>query len=193
MATKSAAMKNSAKEKSLDELRYPIGKFVMPQVFSEKEISAWIKTIEKFPMHLKEETGNLTNKKLKWKYRPDSWCIRQVVHHCADSHSNALTRFKLALTENNPTVKPYLESLWAELPDSNAEPVDSSLKIVSGVHHRLVVVLKSMSVNDFERTYFHPESNRIWKLYEVLALYAWHCNHHFAHIKQAKKYKGKFE
>ena len=186
-------MKNSTKEKTLDELRYPIGKYVLPQAFSQKEISAWIKTIEKFPALLKEETGNLTNKKLKWKYRPDGWCIRQVVHHCADSHSNALTRFKLALIENNPTLKPYIESLWAELPDSIAEPIDSSLKIVSGVHHRLVVVLRSMSVNDFERTYFHPENNRQWKLFEALALYAWHCNHHFAHIKQAKKYKGKFE
>lgn len=132
---------------------------------------------------------NSVIKKLALHYRPEGWTIRQVVHHCADSHSNAFTRFKLALTEENPSIKPYKENLWAELPDVTTAPVDWSLKIIANIHKRWVVLLKSMSIADFERTYFHPESNRVWKLFEVLALYAWHCNHHLAHVKQAKKMK----
>ena len=177
--------------KTLDELRYPTGKFLMPETFKKKDIKEWIKTIEKFPSLLKKETQNLSDKKQSWVYRPDGWSIRQVVHHCADSHMNAFIRFKLSMTEENPVIKPYKENLWAEMEDVKSVPVEWSVKMITLLHKRWTILLHSLTESDFERTYFHPESNRQWKLYEVVALYSWHCMHHLGHIKQAKKYKGK--
>ncbi len=176
----------------LDELKYPTGKFKWPKEISADEIKNWIDVIEKFPSLLKNEVENLSDAELALVYRPDGWNIRMVVHHCADSHSNAFARFKLALTEDKPTIKPYIESLWATLPDVTEAPIEWSLQILEGLHKRWNVLLRSLSVTDLQKVFIHPDHGRELKLESVIALYAWHCNHHLAHVKQAKKFNGNF-
>ena len=170
----------------LDSLRYPIGKFVIPTQFSNEIIKDWIQQIASLPARLKEEVENLNDDQLDTPYRPDGWTVRQIVNHCADSHMNALLRFKLTLTEDKPIIKPYIEQLWAELQDSKNMPIAPALATVEGVHSRLVVLLKSMTEEDFDRSYIHPQYQREYKLKEVLALYAWDGSHHLAHITQLK-------
>jgi hypothetical protein len=167
-------------------LRYPIGKFVQPDVVSKDDISRWITVMSGFPAILRDEVEGLTEEELSHRYRKGGWTVRQVVHHLADSHVNCYVRFKLALTEDIPVIKPYVESLWAELPDS-AGPVDVSLDMISSVHARLVSLLKCMTPDQFSRKYYHPESKREWELGAALGMYAWHCDHHLAHIRQALK------
>src|SRR5437764_1099349 len=133
-----------------EQLRYPIGKFKTPETATASEIKNWIDTIEKFPERLTKEVASLNDSQLDTPYREGGWTVRQVVHHVADSHMNAYIRFKLALTENIPTIKPYLEAKWAELPDSKA-PVILSLPIVEGVHKRWLIILCSMKPEDFEK------------------------------------------
>jgi len=123
-------------ENDLENLKYPIGKFEKPSMISQSQMEIWINAIEAFPKKLKEEINHLTESQLQRQYRPNGWSIRQVVNHCADSHMNSFIRFKLALTEETPTIKPYLENLWAELPDSKNYPIESSLKILEGLHKR---------------------------------------------------------
>jgi hypothetical protein len=179
-------------QQELDRLRYPIGKFLKPQGYSHDLISQYIEVLSQFPVLLKNEVAGLSEEELKFMYRPEGWNITQVVHHTADSHMNAFIRFKLALTESTPTIKPYLQHLWAELPDSNHAPIDASLKILDGLHFRWSTLLRSLSEIDFEKKYMHPEQHREVPLFEVVAMYAWHCNHHCAHVKQAKIHRGKF-
>jgi uncharacterized damage-inducible protein DinB len=171
----------------LEQLKYPIGKFKMPADFTSESINAFISDIEKFPSLLRKEVEALNDEQLDTPYRPEGWTIRQVVNHCADSHMNSLTRFKLALTEDNPTIKPYFEERWAELADSKIMPIHAALNMLEGLHIRWVVLLKSMTSADFGKTFFHPESKRTWQLNQTLALYAWHCKHHLAHITTLKK------
>lgn len=180
-------------ETALEELKYPIGKFKWPKEISAEDLNSWIAAIENFPAALKAEVENLSDEELNLIYRPEGWNIRQVVHHCADSHTNAFTRFKLALTEDKPIIKPYLESLWAQLPDVTHAKIEWSLQILEGLHKRWIVLLRSMNETDFKKVFVHPEHGRELKLESVTALYAWHCNHHLAHVKQAKKYNGNFE
>lgn len=170
----------------LEQLKYPIGKFKMPTDFTSGSINTFISDIENFPSLLRKEVETLNDHQLDTPYRPEGWTIRQVVNHCADSHMNSLIRFKLALTEENPTIKPYFEERWAELADSKTIPVQSALNILFGLHTRWVVLLKSMSITDFEKTFIHPQSGRILSLYEALAIYSWHCKHHLAHITKLK-------
>jgi hypothetical protein len=179
-------------QQEIDRLRYPIGKFLKPQVFSKELISHNIEVIGHFPALLNDEVLHLSEEELKLMYRPDGWNIAQVVHHTADSHMNAFVRFKLALTESTPTIKPYRENLWAQLPDSSNAPIEASLKILEGMHFRWSMLLRTLSEKDFEKKYMHPEQNREITLFEGLAMYAWHCKHHLAHVQQAKKYQGKF-
>ncbi|SFA99415.1 DinB superfamily protein [Flavobacterium swingsii] len=177
---------------NLETLKFPIGHFTKPDLISEKDIKNWIETIEMFPSKLKNTVSNLSAEELNWKYRPEGWKIKQVIHHCADSHINSFIRFKLALTEDNPTIKPYDESKWAELIDGNCDDISSSLLILEGVHTRWTMLLKSFDTSDLAKTFIHPESKKTYKLKEIIGLYAWHCNHHFAHIEQALMHKGKF-
>ena len=142
----------------------------------------WIQTLAAFPSRLHEAVASLDGTQLGTTYRPGGWTLRQVVHHCADSHMNSFIRFKLALTEDEPTIKPYREELWAELNDSRQFPIGSSLAILEHVHLRWVAVLNSMSVTHWERGFIHPEKGRRLTLHEALALYAWHCDHHLAHV-----------
>jgi hypothetical protein len=176
---------------SLESLRYPIGKLSIPKEISEEQISVWIEIIEPFPSKVREITENLSEEQLDWKYRPDGWTIRQVVHHVADSHINSIVRFKVALTEEVPTIKPYLEDKWAELVDSEA-PISISLSLLDGLHARWAILLKSMSEDDFKRKLFHPEQGRELSLAFMLGLYAWHCRHHLAHIKQGLESDGQY-
>lgn len=172
---------------STEELKYPIGIYSKPQEITQELLSEYILAISTFPEKLKNEVHHLTDSQLDTPYRPGGWTIRQVVHHCADSHMNSLFRFKLALTEDNPTIKPYFEDRWAELADSKSMPVDAALKMIEGIHARWTVLLTSLSERELSRTFFHPESNKQYRLDETIGVYAWHCKHHLAHITTAKK------
>lgn len=175
----------------MDELKYPIGKLIIPSECSNSQIKEWIEDIADFPDLLKSEVHELSSDQLEWKYRPDGWCIRQVVHHCADSHINSQMRFKLALTEEKPTIKPYQESLWALLPDMHV-PLDWSIELLYNLHKRWVKLLESLSEEDLKKEYIHPEYGKVFNLAQTIALYSWHSRHHLAHVKQAKESEGKY-
>lgn len=175
----------------IETLKYPAGKFKWPEEINATAISSWILDIERFPAELRHEAAGLSQEELGWRYRPGGWNITQVVHHCADSHFNSFVRFKLALTEDIPTIKPYEEARWAELADSLG-PIESSLSILTGLHARWCMLLKSLKDVDLKAQYFHPEQNATRALDGTIALYAWHCKHHLAHVKQAKASEGKF-
>lgn len=177
---------------NLEKLKFPIGKFLRPDPISKNDLETWIATIENFPSNIKNLTQTLSVEELNWIYRPKSWKIKQVVHHCADSHINSFVRFKLALTEDVPTIKPYEEALWAELADGNSDDILPSLQIIEGIHSRWVLLLKSLGSTELKRQFFHPENLKISSLEETIGVYAWHCNHHLAHIEQALLYKGQF-
>ena len=166
----------------LEQLKYPIGRYQKPGDFSKKNRAEWIKIIEELPDKLRQATNGLSQEQLDTQYRQEGWTIRQTVHHFADSHTNAFIRFKLALTEDKPTIKPYLEDKWARLSDSTKAPIESSLNILDGLHKRWVILLNSMTDEDFERLFIHPQHCREVSLKENLALYAWHSKHHLAHI-----------
>ncbi len=172
-----------------ENLSYPIGKFKIPETISATDILNRLDIIEKFPERLTKEVSSLNDTQLDTPYREGGWTVRQVVHHVADSHMNAYIRFKLALTEEIPTIKPYLQDRWAELPDSKAS-IDLSLPIIVNVHKRWLIILLNMTPDDFERKLFHPEQNKELILKNFAALYAWHCNHHLAHITELKKREG---
>jgi len=177
---------------NLEKLRFPIGEFQKPDTISQNDLETWIRTIENFPQKIKTLTENLSIEQLNWVYRPNGWCIKQVVHHCADSHMNSFIRFKLALTEDIPTIKPYEEDRWAELADGNSDIILPSLQIIKGLHARWVLLLKSFGEKELKRQFTHPANNKTSCLDEIIGLYAWHCNHHLAHIEQAILYKGEF-
>lgn len=171
---------------NLEALKFPIGKFVKPEPITKEIIDSAISEIENFPNLVKTEIENLDEKDLNLKYRPEGWTISQVVHHCADSHINSYVRFKLALTENLPTIKPYEESLWAKFPDSKLSPF-VSLNLLEALHERWVFILKSLSDEDLNKEFIHPEQNERISLKENILIYSWHCQHHVAHIRQAKE------
>ena len=171
---------------NLEQLKYPAGKFVKPESITKEIIDSAISEIENFPSLVKFEIQNLEEKDLQLRYRPEGWTITQVVHHCADSHINSYMRFKLALTENVPTIKPYEESLWAELPDNNLSPF-VSLKLLDALHEKWVYIIKSLSEEDLNKEFIHPDQSEKISLKENISIYSWHCRHHLAHIKQAKE------
>lgn len=173
-----------------DSLRYPIGEFRKPESASAAEINGWIDDIAQFPASMHAAVEGLTDQQLDTPYRPDGWTIRQVVNHCADSHMNCLTRMKLALTEDMPVIKPYLEARWAELADTKTMPVGPALAMLDGVHARLATLLRSMTMQDFNRGFVHPERGDTLYLYQNLSLYSWHCHHHLAHITRLKDRMG---
>ena len=175
-----------------NHLKYPIGKFAKPEKISEPQIKEWIKTIEELPEQLTELTKDLTNEQLHLLYRPNGWSIKQVVHHLADSHMNSLIRFKLALTEDNPTIKPYHEDRWAKLIDGIDNDLSGSLSNIRGLHFKWVIVLRSLTKEELKREFIHPEHGKRFSLEETIGIYAWHSKHHLAHIEQALKFNGKF-
>ncbi len=177
-------------EQELEQLKYPIGRFTKPEAFTPEFLEKAIATIESFPEKLKKETQNLSEEQLDTPYRENGWTIKQVVHHCADSHINSIIRFKLALTEDKPTIRPYFEDRFAELTDSKNFPIEASLQMLEGTHKRWVALLKSLSEEDLQKTFIHPEHNREFSLELNIAIYAWHCEHHLAHITVLKNKKG---
>ncbi len=169
-----------------EQLKYPIGKFKAPVSYTNEDIRALTNTIREFPGRLRQAVIGLNEKQLDTQYRTGGWSIRQVIHHVADSHMNALMRIKWALTEENPTIKPYEEADWALLPDYRM-PIEPSLKIIEGIHQHWVALLESFTEDQWNRTYLHPESGSTSQLKKVLALYAWHSKHHLAHITETTK------
>ncbi|HUB51971.1 MAG TPA: putative metal-dependent hydrolase [Terracidiphilus sp.] len=169
--------------------RYPIGKFVAPEANTAAVRAEHIETLRQLPERLRAAVTGLNDAQLDTAYRDGGWSVRQVVHHIADSHANSVIRFKLALTEDWPTIKPYDENAWAQLPDSRALPIDSSLVLIEAMHARWVALLESMSEEDFDRGMVHPERGRS-DLAHTLAIYAWHCRHHVAHITCLRERMG---
>jgi uncharacterized damage-inducible protein DinB len=173
----------------MTDFQYPIGKFQPPEKFSDQDRQAFIQQIEEAPSSLWSVVTGLSEKQLDTPYREGGWTVRQVVHHVADSHMNAFVRFKLAMTEDQPTVKTYDQERWAELPDAKTVPVVVSLNLVDSVHKRFVTLLRSMSASDFTRTMNHPEQGVV-NLDRYLSLYAWHGRHHVAHITRLRERMG---
>lgn len=164
------------------DLRYPIGHFSYDGEIDEVQRATWIQEIEAFPALLKQAVQDLTESQLDTPYRDGGWTVRQVVHHLADSHMNSLTRFKLAMTEEIPTIRPYYEDRWAELEDSLHAPISLSLVLLDALHRRWGLLLKSLTESDYSRTFYHPESKQSIRLDYNLGLYVWHGKHHLAHI-----------
>jgi uncharacterized damage-inducible protein DinB len=173
----------------LDDLRFPIGRFSPPASSLPGVRAAHIQTLRLLPGRLRTAVAGLDDQQLDTPYRPDGWTARQVVHHLADSHTNCYVRFKLALTEDWPTVKSYDEAAWANLEDSRRLPVDVSLNMLEGLHGRWVGLLESLSDEDFQKGYEHSDMGR-QNLAKVLALYDWHSRHHTAHITSLRVRQG---
>lgn len=175
------------KETELKKHQYPIGEYSRKKEITSEDINGYIKAIETFPAGLKQAVSGLSDSQLDTPYRTGGWTVRQVVHHVVDSHINSYTRFKLTLTEDTPAIKPYFEDRWAELPDAKSAPVELSLGLLEALHSRWVLMLKNISEKDLKRRFFHPESKKEMALDELMGLYAWHCDHHLAHITELKK------
>ena len=172
------------------DLRYPVGKFNWDAPINESDHALLIATIAETPGALRSAVAGLARDQLETPYRTGGWTVKQVVHHVPDSHLNAYTRFKLALTENEPTIKPYDEAAWAELADSRRVPIEVSLELLDALHLRWVTVLRSMDAADFQRGLVHPEKKGVVTLQQMLGLYAWHGRHHVAHITSLRKREG---
>lgn len=171
------------------DLRYPIGKFQRPDSITETQRRKYIEELAGAPAHLRQAIKGLSPTQLDAPYRPGGWTVRQVVHHVPDSHMNSYMRFKLALTEDVPTIKAYKEDLWAELADSRNTPIETSLTLLEALHQRWVVLLRSLKEDDWQRQFRHPELGPM-RLDTTLALYAWHGAHHTAHITSLRHRNG---
>lgn len=170
----------------IEKLKFPIGKYSPGEIKIEM-INEWIEELRIFPKELSKVVKGIDKESLSYTYRPEGWNIQQLVHHLADSHMNSIIRFKLALTEDNPTIKPYLEAEWAKMHDVKEVPIEASLNILDGIHARLSSMLSDMGVLDFARKYRHPEHGKSMDLAFTVGMYAWHGKHHLAHIKSALK------
>jgi hypothetical protein len=174
----------------MEDLRYPIGKFRYAGEPDARQREQWIELIAATPVNVRAAVAGLSPGQLDTPYRDKGWTVRQVVHHLPDSHLNAYTRMKLALTEDVPVIKPYEEARWAELPDGRAAPIELSLNLLESLHHRWVLLLRQLTPADFRRRFQHPEHNRPFELQETLGLYAWHGQHHVAHIASLRRRMG---
>lgn len=171
---------------SMTDPRYPIGKFQALASVNDAQRRELIQQIAEAPAKLRVAVQGLSDRHLDTPYRDGGWTVRQVAHHMVDSHMNAYIRVKLALTENEPTIKPYEEKLWAELMDGRTMPIEPSLQILESLHKRWIVLLQSLASSEFARTFRHPESG-IRNIDWILQLYAWHGRHHVAHITSLKE------
>lgn len=172
----------------LDALRYPIGRFKAPAENNAATRRGHIETLRLLPERIREAVSGLSEAQLDTPYRDGGWTVRQLVHHVADSHANSYIRFKLALTEDWPTIRPYDEAAWARLADSRL-PIDGSLVFIEALHARWVALLESLTDKDFERGFNHPENGR-QSLALALAIYEWHSRHHTAHITRLRERQG---
>lgn len=174
----------------LELLKYPIGKFVAPENITRHDMNVWLNNIRQLPLLLEIAVQDLDESQLLTPYRPGGWNVTQVVHHVADSHMNAYTRFKLALTEDNPVIKPYEEQLWAELPDVTSTPINVSNTLLHALHKRWTKLMDGLTDEQWERTFTHPASGKVSRLKEVLGMYSWHGHHHRMHIMRLKEREG---
>jgi hypothetical protein len=169
--------------------RYPIGKFSFEGPLSVEQKSKFLDDIEQTPARLKAAVAGLSEAQLDTPYRDGGWTVRQVVHHVPDSHMNSYVRFKLALTEPEPTIRTYMENLWAELPEAKGAPAEPSLELLESLHARWMLMLRAFTPSDWKRTFRHPEIGLV-SLEKNLAIYAWHGRHHVAHITELRKKMG---
>jgi uncharacterized damage-inducible protein DinB len=171
------------------DVRYPIGKHQMVP-FSQEEKEARLADILFLPRMLEYAVLNLNDDQIQTPYRDGGWTVNQVIHHVADSHMNAFIRFKLGLTEDNPTIKPYIQSAWGDTADVTAVPVNLSITLLHSLHHRWYELLKTISDEQWDRTIYHPEQERKITLWELLLIYAWHGKHHAAHVTNLREQMG---
>lgn len=169
----------------LEKLKFPIGEFHFTKDYSQNDIVL-------FPSLLKKTLDKPSNEQKNWKYRPGGWTIKQVVHHCSDSHMNSFIRFKLALTEEKPAIRPYYEDKWAELSDSLENDLTDSLNLITGLHNKWGRFLKNIPFGELTKLFIHPEHGTEISLAENIAFYSWHGKHHLQHIKQALAAKGSY-
>lgn len=173
-----------------DDLRYPIGRYTPPAQVSEADLRAWIGELTALPRLANAAAAGLDDRQLDTPYRPGGWTVRQVLHHLPDSHLNAYIRFRWALTEDDPTIKPYFEERWAELPDAREAPVEISLALLEALHARWVTLLRGMRPEEWSRGFVHPDHGRRMRLDETLGSYAWHGRHHVAQIDALRAREG---
>lgn len=171
------------------DLRYPVGRFNPPAVITAQERASWMHEVEILPKRLSEAVADLRDAQLDTPYRPGGWTVRQIVHHLADSHINSYVRFRLASTEESPTIKPYSEAAWAELADAKIARVELSLHLLEALHARWVMLLRSFKSADLARTFKHPERGDM-SLDQALGQYAWHGRHHVAQITRLRQREG---
>jgi uncharacterized damage-inducible protein DinB len=169
--------------------RYPIGKFSFEGPLTAEQKKQYLNDIEQTPARLRTAVRGLSDEQLNTPYRDGGWTVRQLAHHAPDSHMNAYIRFKLALTEDEPTIRPYMEDRWAELPESKQAPIDVSLALLDSLHERWALVLRNISDAGWKRTFRHPEMGLL-SLEKTLALYAWHGRHHVAHVTSLREKMG---
>jgi hypothetical protein len=174
---------------STSDLRFPIGEFSFPKTVSAQELTLFIDQIAETPARLRAAMAGLSESQLDTPYRPGGWTVRQVAHHVPDSHMNSYMRYRLALTEDEPVIKPYEEARWAELPDARSMPVEPSLVLLESLHARWVPLLQSLTDAEWKRTFRHPELGVV-SLDKNAALYAWHGRHHVAHVTKLRERMG---
>jgi uncharacterized damage-inducible protein DinB len=173
----------------MSDPRYPIGKFSYDGPLTAEQKKQYLDDIEQTPARLRAAVSGLSDQQLNTPYRDGGWTVRQLAHHVPDSHMNAYIRFKLALTEDDPTIKPYMEDRWAELPESKQAPIEVSLVLLDSLHRRWTMVLRNIKDSDWKRTFRHPEMGPM-TLEKTLALYSWHGRHHIAHVTTLREKMG---
>jgi uncharacterized damage-inducible protein DinB len=174
----------------MEELKYPIGKFQCPKEITLEDIAAGIRVLEALPQRLETLVKDLSAEQMETPYRPEGWTVRQLIHHIADSHHHSYTRFKWALSEDKPLIKAYEEKDWSNLFDARTAPIQLSLNYLSALHAKLVYLLKGLSTEDLKKYYIHPEDNMPVTVEENICKYAWHSNHHYAHIEGLVQREG---
>jgi len=173
----------------MEDIRYPIGKFVFDREPTAEKRAAWIRDIAELPHRLRSAVADLSPTQLDTPYRDGGWTVRQLVHHIADSHMNSFARFKLALTEDTPTIKPYNQDAWARQPDVLSVGIEPSLALLDGLHARFTALLTALTPTDLAKTFDHPENGPM-TLDRTMQTYAWHSRHHVAHITSLRKRLG---
>jgi uncharacterized damage-inducible protein DinB len=180
----------SSDDSRLETLRFPIGRFRPAPPYSPADVAAHVESLTRAPERLRAAVRGLSPAQLDTPYRAGGWTVRQVVHHLPDSHLNSYTRFRLALTEDEPTIRPYLEARWAELSDARSGPIELSLDLFAAVHARLVALLRTLRPEQWQRRFYHPEAGMHFRLDTALAMYAWHGAHHTAHVTALREREG---
>ncbi len=180
---------STAVPEQIEQLRYPVGKFQFREATVAEDIPTFIAVLEALPVELRKIVEDLNEAQLDTAYRPEGWTVRQLVHHLADSHMHSYLRFRWALAEDNPVIKTYEEKDWALLPDARMAPPEISLRLLGALHARWVLLLKELTIDDWQRAFQHPELGPV-SLRKAVALYAWHSQHHLAQIANLRERMG---